>query len=136
MRVVLVLALLMAVASAQFFRNPFRGFGRRPNRPRPAPAPFRGNPAPAPAPSSGGNRRCTNGMHVSGQHFTWQGARDYCTRNGMRPSSLENGQKINTAYNLVRPLKYFWTGGQVRGSRTVNWPNGASSTPDWSHTGG
>ena len=81
--------------------------------------------------------RCTNGFHVSGQQFTWQGARDYCTRNGMRPSSVENGQRINVAYNMVRPLKYFWTGGQVNhSSRTVSWPNGASSTPDWSNTGG
>ena len=143
MRVLLVLGLAFACASGQFF-NPFslfnRGNGnRRPPPPAQRPSSFSSRPvsAPGPAPSSGGNGRCTNGFHVSGQKFTWSGARNYCTRNGMRPSSLENGQKVNIAYGLVRPLKYFWTGGQVNhSSRTVSWPNGASSTPDWSPTGG
>lgn len=143
MKVLLVFALVLACVAAQF--NPFNLFGGGNRRPPPRrPAPFQSNrpapqnrPPPVQAASSGSNRRCTNGFHVSGQHFSWQGARDYCSRNGMRPSSLENGQKINTAYGLVRPLKYFWTGGQVNHrSRTVSWPNGASSTPDWSHTGG
>ncbi len=142
MRFFVIFALTLAYAGGQFF-NPFSLFGGRGNRRPPPPppgrpAPFQANSrpsAPAPAPSSG--RSCNNGFHVSSQHFSWQGARDYCTRNGMRPSSLENGQKVNTAYNLVRPLKYFWTGGQVNHrSRSVNWPNGASSTPDWSFTGG
>ena len=69
--------------------------------------------------------------------WSWEGARNYCTSNGMRASSLDTQAKVRTAYNLVRPLKYFWTGGSVNhGRRTVSWPNGATSTPDWSPTGG
>nr|APS85776.1 extracellular regulated MAP kinase 1 [Paracyclopina nana] len=57
--------------------------------------------------------------------------------NGFRPSSLENQAKVNIAYQMVRPLRFLWTGGQVNhSSRSVSWPNGATSTPDWSFTGG
>ena len=138
----ILLVLAFGCVSGQFF-NPFRAF-RRPNRPRPPPPrPFNARPAAAqssagagtPAASSGVS--CNQGFHVSRQKFNWQGARDYCTRSGLRPSSLENRSKIGVAYNLVRPLAYFWTGGRVNHSnRSVNWPNGATSTPDWSPTGG
>ena len=139
MKVFIVLALCLACVSAQFGFNPFRIFGRRPsrpaNRPAPRPAPFQSRPAAAPAPS--GPPSCTNGFHVSSQHFSWQGAKNYCTGRGLKASSLETQAKINTAYQLVRPLKYFWTGGSVNhGSRDVSWPNGARSRPDWSNTGG
>ena len=140
MKVFIVLALFLATVSGQFGFNPFRLFGgRRPSRPasRPAPRPTSFRTAPATAPAAGGARSCNQGFHVSSQHFSWQGARNYCTSNGMRASSLETQAKVGTAYNLVRPLKYFWTGGSVNhGRRTVSWPNGATSTPDWSPTGG
>merc|ERR1711973_548319 len=139
MKVFIVLALTLACVHGQFGFNPFRFFGggRRPSRPAPPPRPFQSRPAQAPRAPSGGSRSCTNGFHVSSQHFSWSGATNYCNSNGMRASSLETQSKINTAYNLVRPLKYFWTGGSVNhGRRTVSWPNGATSTPDWSSTGG
>ena len=140
MKVFIVLALFLATVSGQFGFNPFRLFGgRRPSRPasRPAPRPTSFRTAPATAPAAGGARSCNQGFHVSSQHFSWSGARNYCTSNGMRASSLETQAKVGTAYNLVRPLKYFWTGGSVNhGRRTVSWPNGATSTPDWSPTGG
>ena len=99
MKVFIVLALTLATVSGQFGFNPFRLFGgRRPSRPasRPAPRPtsFRTAPATAPAPSSGGARSCNQGFHVSSQHFSWQGARNYCTSNGMRASSLETKLKL------------------------------------------
>ena len=137
MKVFFVLALFLAVANAQFgFFNRFFGRPSRPaSRPPPRPSTFSSRPVSAPAPS--GPASCTNGFHVSSQHFSWSGANSYCTGRGLRPSSLETQAKINTAYNLVRPLKYFWTGGSVNhGQRTVSWPNGATSTPDWSPTGG
>ena len=139
MRILLVFALMLACASGQFGGfNPFRLFGgRRPSRPRPQSRPVPFNSAPAPAPSGGSTRSCNSGFHVSSRNFDWNGAQNYCTSNGMRASSLETQSKINTAYRLVRPLKYFWTGGRVNhSSRTASWPNGSSSTPDWSPTGG
>merc|ERR1711971_354206 len=122
----IVLALFLATVSGQFGFNPFRLFGgRRPSRPasRPAPRPTSFRTAPATAPAAGGARSCNQGFHVSSQHFSWQGARNYCTSNGMRASSLETQAKVGTAYNLVRPLKYFWTGGSVNhGRRTLAGP--------------
>lgn len=142
MRAFILIALTLAVASGQFF-NPFSLFGGRGNgnrRPPPPPGRPASRPAPSrPAPFQGGSSggRCTNGFHVSSNNLSWQAAQNYCSRNGFRRSSLDTQAKINTAYNLVRPLKYFWTGGETNhGRRTARWPNGRETTPDWSFTGG
>jgi len=137
MKSLIILFLALACVSGQFF-NPFRAFGRRPRPPPPRPAPFNPRPAAAPASSGGSSPSCTNGFHVSSSRsFSWSAARNYCTSRGLKPSSLENAQKVGIAKNLVRSLPYFWTGGQKSGTNpTVNWPNGARSVPEWSNTGG
>merc|ERR1712018_166729 len=137
MKSLFILFLTLACVSGQFF-NPFNF--RRPNRPNrpnntPPPRPF--NSAPAQSSGGGNGVSCNQGFHVSRQKFDFNGAQNYCRSVGLRGSSLENSRKIGVAYNLVRPLKYFWTGGRVNHGRgTVSWPNGFSSTPDWSPTGG
>merc|ERR1712203_1190928 len=86
---------------------PCLDFGyRRPSRPasRPAPRPTSFRTAPATAPASGGARSCNQGFHVSSQHFSWQGARNYCTSNGMRASSLETQAKVGTLIIWFVPL--------------------------------
>ena len=96
MKSLIILFLALACVSGQFF-NPFRAFGRRPRPPPPRPAPFNPRPAAAPAQSSSGGSSpsCTNGFHVSSSRsFSWSAARNYCTSRGLKPSSLENAQKV------------------------------------------
>ena len=96
MKSLIILFLALACVSGQFF-NPFRAFGRRPRPPPPRPAPFNPRPAAAPAQSSSGgsSASCTNGFHVSSSRsFSWSAARNYCTSRGLKPSSLENAQKV------------------------------------------
>ena len=54
----------------------------------------------------------------------------------MRPSSLDTQAKVSAAYRKVSSLPYFWVGATKAGGNSVRWPNGRTSVPDWSHTGG
>ena len=109
MKSLIILFLALACVSGQFF-NPFRAFGRRPRPPPPRPAPFNPRPAAAPASSGGSSPSCTNGFHVSSSRsFSWSAARNYCTSRGLKPSSLENAQKVWKIYiHLILHLLLYW----------------------------
>ena len=63
------------------------------------------------------------------RRFTWQGARDYCSSNGMRVVSLNNPLKREHILRLVTSegVSGIWTGGRVTPDKSfLDWENGAS----------
>ena len=61
--------------------------------------------------------------------FSWQEAKDYCERAGMRMISLDSAAKREHFLVLTASegIQYFWTGGRLSpDKRRLTWENGAS----------
>ena len=90
-----------------------------------APAPTRA-PAPTPAPSNNCNPRVTN-VEFEGKHYfvqwknrratkyTWDAAKNSCTRIGMKMISMDNPGKREFFLNMLEKdhYEYFWAGGKI-----------------------